>query len=130
MRSLRIFLAISDERLRLALLVHLDQEPGMIVAGVADRLTGLISQLEGAQPDALVLDWDLIVEPLEKVFDDLHKLEHQPKIIVLSRDPLIKESILAAGAIFFICKDAPPDTLLSVLNDIRNAKAKERSKKI
>lgn len=125
MRSLRIFLAIADERLRLALLMHLDQEPGLIVAGVADRLTGLMSQLEGAQPDVLVLDWDLIVGPAEKLFVDLQNLEYQPEVIVLSRDPQLKEPVLAAGAIFFICKDAPPDTLLPMLNDLRLSKIKK-----
>jgi DNA-binding NarL/FixJ family response regulator len=81
--------------------------------------------LEGAQPDVLVLDWDLIVEPMEKLFGDLHNLEYQPKVIVLSRDPQLKESVLAAGAIFFICKDAPPDTLIPMLNDLRLSKIKK-----
>lgn len=97
----------------------------MIVAGVADRLTGLMSQLEGAQPDVLLLDWDLMVLPMENLFQDIRKLEYQPEVIVLSADPQIKESVLAAGAIFFICRDAPPDALLPKLNDIRQSKNKK-----
>ena len=127
MRSLRLFLAFTDERLRFALLMLLDQEPGMVVAGVADRLTGLMAQLEGAQPDVLLLDWDLVVEPMDNLFNDIHKLEFQPEVIVLSADPQIKESVLAAGAIFFICRDAPPDALLPVLNDIRQSKIEKLS---
>ena len=72
-----------------------------------------------------MLDWDLIVEPTEDLFGDLHNLEYRPEVIVLSRDPQIKESVLAAGAIFFIGKDAPPDTLLPVLNDLRLSKIKK-----
>jgi DNA-binding NarL/FixJ family response regulator len=100
----------------------LDQEPGMAVAGMADRLTGLMAQVEGAQPDVLLLDSDLMVEPMENLFHDLQVLEQQPEVIVLSADPQIKESVLAAGAIFFICRDAPPDALLPMLNDIRLSK--------
>lgn len=119
MRSLRIFIACADERLRLALLMLLDQEAGLVVAGIADRLTGLIAQLEGAQPNVLLLDWDLMVEPMENLFHDINNLEHHTDVIVLSSEPSMEKSVLAAGAIFFICRDAPPDRLLPMLEDIR-----------
>jgi DNA-binding NarL/FixJ family response regulator len=100
----------------------LDQEPGMIVSGMADRIKGIIAQLEGAQPDVLLLDWALMTQPVEDFFRDLRNLECQPAVIVLSADPQIKDTVLAAGAIFFICSDSPPDALLPKLNDIRQAK--------
>lgn len=125
MRSLRIFLACADERLRFALLMLLDQEPGMVVAGMADQLTGLISQLEGAQAEVLLLDWAYTGESgesMEDLFKEVHNLDSNPKIIVLSGNPELREAALDAGAIFFICRDAPPDMLLPVLKDIRQAK--------
>ena len=97
----------------------------MIVAGMADRLKGLMAQLEGAQPDVLLLDWDLMDQPSQNFFQDIRKLECQPEVIVLSADPKIKDAVLAAGAIFFICRDAPPDALIPVLNDIRQTKIKK-----
>lgn len=128
MRSLRIFLACADERLRFALLMLLDQEPGLVVAGMADRLPGLISQLEGAQAEVLLLDWANTGESMGDLFQDVHKLESPPKIIVLSGNPDIREAALEAGAIFFICRDAPPDMLIPVLNDLRLSKINKLSK--
>jgi DNA-binding NarL/FixJ family response regulator len=122
MRSLRIFLACSDDRLRLALLMLLDQQPGMVVAGMADRFTGLVSQLEGAQPEVLILDWDQPGETMGELFQDIQNLESHPMIIVLSGNPELRGAALAAGAIFFICRDAPPDMLIPVLNDLRLSK--------
>lgn len=103
----------------------LDQEPSMVVAGMADRITGLLAQLEGSQPDVLLLDWDLMVEPIEDLFNDIDKLECQPEVIVLSSEPQLKAPILVAGGDFVITRDAPPDTLLSVLNDIWQSKIKK-----
>lgn len=94
----------------------------MIVAGMADRLKGLMHQLEGAQPDVLLLDWDLLVQPFEDFFQNLRNLECQPEVVVLSADPQVKDAVLAAGAIFFISSDAPPDTLIPKLNHIRKSK--------
>ena len=56
------------------------------------------------------------------LLSELHKLKAPPKTIVLSTRPREKEEIMAAGAYHFIIKDAPPDELLQVLNDIRLSK--------
>ena len=65
MTKIRIFLACSDERLRIAMLLLLDQEPGMVVVGITDRLSGLLTQLEATQPDVLLLSWEI---PFQTIF--------------------------------------------------------------
>ena len=50
---------------------------------------------------------------------DLHRLECQPKIIVLSIDPQTEATTLAAGADGFISKNVPPDELLPLLRKMR-----------
>ena len=127
MGSLRIFIACAEEKLRLALLFLLDQSPELVVAGLADRYSGLLTQLEGAQPEVLLLDWELSTEPMIDLLKDIHNLEHQPKVIVFSTNPQKKEAVLAAGADFFICKDAPPDLLLPMLNEIRQSKTDKQT---
>lgn len=127
METMRIFIACADEKLRLALLLLLDHQPGMVVVGLSDRMPGLLTQLEGSQPDVLLLNWELSIQSIADLFMDLHALECLPKVIVLSTDPQVRESVLTAGADFFICKDAPPDKLLSALTDVRLSKdPKER----
>jgi len=122
MGSLRIFIACPDEKLRLALLMFVDHESGMVAVGIADRLTGLLAQLEGSEPDVLLLDWTLPDQSMADLIRDLYKLERRPKIIVFSNRPEDKETLMAAGADYFICKDSPPDELLPILNDIRLSK--------
>jgi DNA-binding NarL/FixJ family response regulator len=118
MGLMRIFLACADERLRLALLLLLDHQPGMVVVGLSDRLLGLFSQMEGAQPDVLLLDWDLSEDKMADFFANIRILERRPQVIVLSTNPQNNEAIRATGADFIICKNAPLDELIPVLNDI------------
>jgi hypothetical protein len=57
----------------------------------------------------------------------VHNLERRLETIVLSTRPQEKETIIAAGAYYLIYKDAPPDKLLPVLNDIRLSQAKNNN---
>lgn len=124
---MRIFIACADDKLRLALLYLLDHEAGLVVAGMADRLSGLVSQLEGAQPEVLILDWELSTEPMLDLMDKLRDLKCQTKVIVLSSNPQVKEAALAAGADFFINKNTPPDELIPMLNEISSTGEKKRT---
>ena len=118
MGLMRIFLASADERLRLALLLLLDHQPGMVVVGLSDRLLGLFTQLEGAQPDVLLLDWDLSDHTIADFFANIRILERRPQVIALSTNPQNNEAIRATGADFIICKNAPLDKLIPVLTEI------------
>jgi DNA-binding NarL/FixJ family response regulator len=115
MIKLRIFVACSDERLRIAMLLLLDQEPGMGVVGITDRLPGLLLHLEASQPDVLLFEWELSAQSLKDLMADIHKLGKSPKIIFLSSRPEEEENIIAAGADYFICENTPPDKLLKIL---------------
>jgi len=121
---MRIFLASADERLRLGLLMLLNQEPGMIVVGMSDRYQGLLAQLEGSQPDVLLLDWELSVQPAKELLTKVRNVESQPKIIVLTARTLKMETIIEAGANYLIYKDAPPDELLPILNKMQLSETK------
>lgn len=124
MGILRIFLACSDKRLRVALLLLLDHQPGMVVVGMSERLPGLLTQLEGAQPDVMLLEWELPAKPMSELLSDFQTLHCRPKIIVLSSNPESKDSVLAAGADDFIGKNAPPDELLPILRRMKLSETK------
>jgi DNA-binding NarL/FixJ family response regulator len=118
---MRIFIASADKMFRFALQMLLEDEPGMVVIGISDRSDGLLTQMEAAQPEVLLLDWELTKPAPINLLDDLRRLEHPPKIIALSINPQVKETALAAGACDFISKNVPPDELLPILRKIRLA---------
>ena len=114
----RIFLACADENLRLAMLLLLDHEPGMVVVGIADRLQGLVSQLETTQTNVLLLEWELPCQEMIELFTNIHHLDSQPKIIYISSSPEEEDKMRADGADYVIIKNAPPDQLLPLLNQL------------
>ena len=101
---MRIFLASSDEMLRLALLLYLNNEPGMAVVGMADRSEGLIIQVEASNSELLLLDHELTREATAGLISDLNNLECPPRIIVLSLNPGMEGAIMEAGANGFVSK--------------------------
>jgi DNA-binding NarL/FixJ family response regulator len=116
---MRIFIASPDEKLRLALLLFLENETGMIVVGLSDRLSGLLTQLVGSQPDVLILDGELSSPPVKDLLSELSNLEHRPRTIILTSESGAAELIRGTSADYFIHKNAPPDELLPILNQIR-----------
>jgi DNA-binding NarL/FixJ family response regulator len=121
---MRIFIACADEGLRLALLMLMDQNAGMVVVGMSDRSKGLLILVGTLQPELLLLDDDLDKEATVDLVRDLHLLEYPPKIIILSINPQRKHTILAAGADGFISKNMPPDELLPIIRKMNPPETK------
>jgi DNA-binding NarL/FixJ family response regulator len=115
----RIFIASADKTFRLALLLLLENEPGIVVIGMCDRSKGLPSVVGTSQPEVLLLDSGLANHDTPDLIGELHHLESPPKIIVLSIDPQTKATALAAGADGFISKNFPSDELLPLLRSMR-----------
>jgi DNA-binding NarL/FixJ family response regulator len=122
---MRIFLACADERLKLAMLMLLDNEPGMVVAGISDRLQGLPAQVEASQPDVLILERNEPLPQIMELITNIHNLAHPLVIVYLSSREQQQEPIMAAGADYFVLKNAPPDELLTILNNLRLPEAKK-----
>jgi DNA-binding NarL/FixJ family response regulator len=116
MTKLRIFVACADERLRIALLLFLEYEPGIIVVGITDRLPSLLPQLAASQPDVLILEWEIPFQAMADLLTEIHNLESSPMIIFSSNKPDEEEKYLAAGVDHFIAKNNPPDELLPILH--------------
>jgi DNA-binding NarL/FixJ family response regulator len=118
MNKTRIFIACFDERLRIALIIFLEGEPGLTVVGFTDRLESLHSQLEASQAEVLLLEWELDEQAMKDLLVEVHQLPHLHKVIYFSGNPEELEQVLAAGADYIILKNAPPDELLPILNKI------------
>jgi DNA-binding NarL/FixJ family response regulator len=118
MNKKRIFIACADERLRIALVIFLEGEPGLTVVGFTDRLESLLPQMKAAQAEILLLEWNLPEEALKDLLSQIHHLSGQYKVIFFARGPEESEKITAAGADYVILKNAPPDELLPILKKI------------
>ena len=116
MNKKRIFIACADERLRIALILLLENEPGMTVVGITDRLESLLPQLEASQANVLLLEWQLTEVALKDLLVQARNLSQLDKIIYFAGDLQDSKQILAAGANHVILKNAPPDELLPILN--------------
>lgn len=113
-----IYIAESDQNLRLGWQMLLHQEPGMHVVGLAVRGEGLVDQLSATQADILILDWQLSGRPMNGLLSELQGLQSPPKVVVFSVHADDQEDVMGAGADAFICKNNPPDELLTTLNGI------------
>ena len=116
---MRLFIASADKTLRLALLLLLESEPGLVVIGMSDRPKGLLTVVEASQPDVVLLDDGLAKQATAHLVGALRHLEYRPKIIVLSLNPQSAATILAAGADGLISENVPPDELLPLLRSMR-----------
>jgi DNA-binding NarL/FixJ family response regulator len=118
MSQLKIFLADANRDSRLGMQMLLDHQTGMRIVGVSVGSEGLVVQAGAAQPDVVLLDWQIIASAPAEYIKNLHLIESQPQIIVLCIRPEIRREAEDAGADVFISKDTPPDELLLVLQNI------------
>ena len=125
MRMLRIFIADPDQDVRVSLQMLLDREAGMRVVGIAIRSNGLVGQVGAAQPDVLLLDWQLVSSAPAEYIKNLHSIETQPHIVVLHVDPETRGEAETAGADGFVSKDSPPDQLLTILRKLKQERNQE-----
>ena len=118
MSQLKIFLADANRDSRLGMQMLLDHQTGMRIVGVSVGSEGLVVQAGAAQPDVVLLDWQIIASAPAEYIKNLHLIESQPQIIVLYIQPEIRREAEDAGADVFISQDTPPDELLLVLRKI------------
>ena len=111
---MRILLADNQARVRFALRALLDQQPGLTVIGEASEVGDTLLQVETAQPDLILLDWDLRGSVLE-LLPALHSVCPELKVIALSARPELRSAILAAGVDAFVSKTDPPERLLAAI---------------
>ena len=89
-----------------------------MVAEATDAET-LLTQAEATQPDVIVLDRDMCDRPLEELIPALHRLDPQPRVVLLDSRPESEQAALAAGADAFVFKGPPPESLLIAIESVR-----------
>jgi DNA-binding NarL/FixJ family response regulator len=120
---MNIVVADNESKVRFALRTLLVQRAQMKVVGEAESADELLTVVEAARPDLVVLDWRLqgmavndLLPSLKAACPDLH-------VIVLSARREARPEALAAGADAFVNKMDQPEKLLAELRSVRSAYA-------
>lgn len=118
-RTVRVLLADDQANVRHALHLLLEQEPNIVVVGEAADATGLLLANSTHQLDVLLLDWELPGLPLPQLLRLLHFERPSLQIIAMSSRPEAQIKALSAGAVAFLSKGAPPETVRSTLHNLK-----------
>jgi len=125
---MRILLADAQSRVRFALRVLLERQPGMEVAGDIANGEELLSLTKEACPDLVLLDWGLpglTDDLLDRLRDECPCVY----VIALSGRPEAGRLALDSGADAFVCKCDSAQRLLAAIEGYQKA-AKLREEKL
>jgi len=125
---MRVLLADDQSKVRSALRLVLEQQPGIHVLGEAVDTTGLLGWVKATRPDLVLLDWELPGLEANSLLPTLRQLCPHLKVIALSGRPEARGAALAAGADAFVSKGDPPEQLLAAVNDCCHRQHKQTKK--
>lgn len=112
---MNLFLADDDARARAALRLLFEHQPRMCVAGEAASGQALLAALLLAEPDVVLLDWELPGPPATAVVAGIRVRCPGARVVALSGRIEAYRAALAAGVDAFISKTDPPERLLTTL---------------
>lgn len=114
---MRILLADDQPKVRFALRVLLERQPGLKVVGEAVDAENLLVRAEATHPDLVLLGWELPGLAAVDSLSALRKICPELFVIALSGRPEARRAALAAGADAFVSKTDPPERLLAAIKD-------------
>lgn len=116
---MRILIADAQPKVRFALRVLLERQPGLEVVGEAVNAECLLSLLETLRPDMVLLGWELPGMEMERLMPSLRAGCPDSIVIALSGRLEARRAAEAIGADAFVSKSSPPDQLLQAIADCR-----------
>ncbi|MCI0478615.1 MAG: response regulator transcription factor [Anaerolineales bacterium] len=114
---MRILIADNQPKVRFALRVTLERQPGFKTIGEVIDAADLLAQAKAICPDLTIIDWELTGMTIAELIGALRHECHALRVIILSSRPETREQALAAGANAFVCKCDAPDELFAALNE-------------
>ena len=121
-REKRVLLADSRPKTRLALRVLLERQPLVAVVGEAADGDRLLRLVEEAEPDIVLIDWDL-PGAADGLLSRLNSQCGSVRMVILSGKPEARQAALAAGADVFVSKTDPPECLLRAIEQAGSARS-------
>ena len=112
---MRILIADDQAKVRFALRVLLERQPGLQVVGEAADIGDLLIQLSITCPDLLLLAWELPGTNEIDLLPGIRRLCPKLPVIALSGRLEARQLALAAGVDAFVSKSDPPERLLAAI---------------
>jgi DNA-binding NarL/FixJ family response regulator len=112
---MRILLADPQAKVRFALRVLLERQPGLEVVGEADSAEGLLAHIALSAADLVLLDWNLAGAVPARLLLALRHDHPGLVVVALSSRPESRQAALSAGADAFVSKGNPPEHLLAAV---------------
>jgi DNA-binding NarL/FixJ family response regulator len=96
------------------------EDLGMQVVGEADNWASMLSGVLASRPEAIVVDWDLLVSSHSSLAQIRRFAPQITTVVLVSSLNARKQAAVSAGADIFICRDDTPDRVaesLRVVNE-------------
>lgn len=123
---MRILIADDQAKVRFALRVLLERQPGLEVVGEAVNREDLVAQVGTLRPDMILLAWELPGNRQSGLPSTLRQMCPDLVVIALSGRPEAHGAALAAGADAFVSKGDPPERLLAAIAQRQKSPVDER----
>jgi DNA-binding NarL/FixJ family response regulator len=115
---MRVIVADDQMEVRSAIRLLLEEKAGIQVVGEASDSETLMQLVIAAQPEVVILDWELAEAKPGEAMSVLRVANPHLPVIVLSSRPQVRDAALKAGARVFVCKSDPPESLLKALDQL------------
>ncbi len=112
-----VLIAENQSKVRFALRVTLERQPGLSSVSEVVDADELISQANAMHPDLVLLDWDLPEMDAGQTLPTLRKVCPHLFVIALGAKDESREKARAQGADAFVSKADPPERLLAAIGE-------------
>lgn len=119
---MRIVVASADSTTRKAIGMLIDAQSDLETAGQVADIADLLLQVKKAQPDLIVLDWEVLGTRINTLQELLELFQHPPAIIALSVHEQTRDAAFDSGVVGFAYKGDSPERLLSAIRTARPRK--------
>ena len=125
---MRILVADRQAKVRFALRVLLERQPGFQIVGEAANATDLLDGVADADPELVLVDWDLATPAPGGLVLALRRISPNVAIVALSGRAEARKAALAAGADAFVSKGDPPERLLGTITQCYHGACNDSSR--
>jgi DNA-binding NarL/FixJ family response regulator len=119
-KQICVLIAEGQSKVRSALRLVLEQQPGTRILGEAVDARGVLDWTQATCPDVILLDWELPGRAAMDLGSELHRRCPDLTIVALSARPEVARAAREAGVDAFVSKVDPPEALLSLLANLRS----------
>jgi DNA-binding NarL/FixJ family response regulator len=112
---MRILIADDQSKVRFALRVLLERQPGLQVVGETSDTGDLLIQLSVTCPDLVLLSWELPGADEIDLLPAIRRICPKLPVIALSGRLEARQIATAAGVDAFVSKSEPPERLLAAI---------------